>query len=93
MITSRAIFIVIALLIVGRLFYVQGMEAAMIALGAVALLATMVWFNDFWARYILTFGFWESKASDFKSPGNSKGAIVMIAWVLLILMAYKSFFP
>ncbi len=89
---SRLIFIGIAVLIVVRLYLVRDIDAALVGLVAVILIGTMVWFSDFWSRYILPFGFWESKASDFKTPERSRGAIVFIGWVFLALLGYTTFF-
>ena len=56
-----------------------------------AVLVTVVWFSDFWARYLLTFGFWESKAMDFKTSENSAGAVALIGWISLGMLAYATF--
>ena len=84
---TRLIFIVIGMIIVARLYVLEGSEAAIVSLFGVLGLASMVWFSDFWANTILRVGFWESKATDYKSAQNSAPAIVFLAWVLLVLFA------
>jgi hypothetical protein len=89
---NRLIFAGIALAVVARLYSVLGIEGAASGLAIVTLVGTMVWFNHFWAEYILPFGFWESKASDFKTPHRSAGAIALLGWVLLLLIAWAVYF-
>ena len=80
---SRTIFITLAALVVVRVFLVKGSESAFgVALG-VAVLGTMVRFSDFWAQYLLAFGFWESKATDFRAAENSVPVVALIGWILL----------
>lgn len=83
---SRLIFIVIAGTIILRLFLVRGIEPATAGAVLVILIGTMVWFSDFWAEYILYFGFWESKAVDYKHPQRSTGAVAFLGWVFLLLL-------
>jgi len=89
---SRLIFTGIALAVVARFYAVLGIEGAASGLVVVALVGTMVWFSDFWAEYLLPFGFWASKASDFKTPERSAAAVALIGWVLLLLIAWAAFF-
>lgn len=89
---NRLIFTGIALAVVARFYAVLGIEGATSSLAIVTLIGTMVWFNDFWAEYILPFGFWASKASDFKTPRRSAAAIALLGWVLLLLMAWAVYF-
>ena len=79
--------IAISLFVVGRLYAMQGVEAALTGLGGVALFGSMVWYSEFWAEYVLPLGFWASKASDFDRPGRSAVGITLIGWVLLLLLA------
>ena len=87
---SRVIFIGIAIFIVSRLFLLQGIEVAAAGLFGVTVIGAMVWFSGFFAEYILPFGFWESKARDFKKPQQSESAVVMIAWIFLLLLGYAT---
>lgn len=87
---SRVIFIALTALVVARMFVLKGAEAAIGAALGIAVLGTMVWYSDFWARYLLAFGFWESRASDFKTPENSAPAVALIGWILLGLSAYAT---
>ena len=80
---TRTIFFALAVLVVVRVFLLKGAEAALGAALGVAVLGTMVWFSDFWARYLLAFGFWESKATDFRTAENSAPAVALIGWILL----------
>lgn len=89
---ARLVFAVIATLIIARLYIVGGIQAAGGGLVAVALTGTMIWFSRFLAEYVLPMGFWASKASDFKHPERSAGAIALIGWVLLSLMAWATYF-
>jgi hypothetical protein len=89
---SRVVFTGIALAVVARLYALLGIEGAAIGVVIVTLVGTMVWFNDFWAEYLLPFGFWASKASDFKTPQRSAAAVALIGWVLLLLVAWAAFF-
>jgi hypothetical protein len=89
---SRLVFAAIALAVVARFYATLGIEGAAGGLLAVALVGTMVWFNEFWAEYLLPFGFWASKASDFKTPQRSAAAVALIGWVLLLLIAWAAFF-
>ena len=82
---SRLVFIAIAASIVLRLFLVQGLKPAAAGAVIVLLIGTMVWFSDFWAEYIIYFGFWESKASDYRHPQRSAGAVAFLGWVSLLL--------
>ena len=45
--------IAISLFVVGRLYAMQGVEAALTGLGGVALFGSMVWYSEFWAEYVL----------------------------------------
>jgi len=85
---SRLIFLAICFFIVVRMYMLEGLEAALASSLGVALLASMIWFTDFWTSTIMTFGFWESKAKDFKSPQHSMPALVLMAWILLLLFAF-----
>jgi hypothetical protein len=85
------LFGVIGALVVIRLIATQGLEAAAAGALAAVFFGTMVWFKDFWAGYVLTFGFWESKASDFKHPARSSAAVALLGWVFLILLAVGTF--
>ena len=89
---KRLIFIAIALAVVARLYAVLGIEGVASGLVIVTLLGTMVWFNEFWAEYLLPFGFWASKASDFKTPQRSAAAVALLGWVLLMLVACAVYF-
>jgi len=80
---TRTIFFALAVLVVVRVFLLKGAEAALGAALGVAVLGTMVWFSDFWARYLLAFGFWESKATDFRTAETSAPAVALIGWILL----------
>ena len=75
---TRTIFFALAVLVVVRVFLLKGAEAALGAALGVAVLGTMVWFSDFWARYLLAFGFWESKATDFRTAETSAPAVALI---------------
>jgi len=88
---TRSLFIVIAATIILRLYLVQGIKPAVAGTVLVALIATMVWFSEFWAEYILYFGFWESKASDYKHPQRSTVAVVFLGWVSLLLLGVSVF--
>lgn len=61
------------------------MEKAVAVTMVILLAASMVWFNRFWANYILRFGFLESLASDFKSAERSSAAIALLGWAVLLL--------
>jgi len=87
---SRTIFFTLAGLIVVRVFLLKGAEAAFGAALGVTVLGTMVRFSDFWAHYFLAFGFWESKATDFRTAENSAPAVALIGWILLSLSAYAT---
>jgi hypothetical protein len=89
---SRAIFIVVACLVVVKLYLSFGSGAATGGLALVAFAGSMVWFGDFWAEYILPFGFWHSKATDFKTPERSAGALAVLGWVMLLLLGYAAYF-
>ena len=89
-ITSRTIFTALALLIVARLFWMLEPGQAIAGSIGVVVIGTMVWFTDIWTDYILPFGFWETKASDYGSPRNSMGALVILAWVLLAVLGYAT---
>jgi hypothetical protein len=89
---KRLIFIAIALAVVARLYALLGIEGVASGLVIVTLLGTMVWFNEFWAEYLLPFGFWASKASDFKTPQRSAAAVALLGWVLLVLVACAVYF-
>jgi len=91
MISSRVLFAGSALFVVLKLFSVRDFESAVGGTVGVLVTASMMWFSDFWATYILPFGFWASKASDYRSPGNSEGAIILLAWVFLALIAYSAY--
>lgn len=80
--------VALGIFIVGRLYALHGIDAAVPGLGAVALFGSMVWGKDFWAEYLLPFGFWASKASDFEHPGPSAGGVAIVGWVLLIVLAW-----
>jgi hypothetical protein len=84
---SRLVLIGLAALVVGKLFAIQGLEAAFAGLLGVALCASMIELNDFWAEYLLPFGFWASKARDFEHAGRSAGAVALVGWILLLLFA------
>ena len=87
----RLIFILLGVFTIIRLFMLDGIEAASGGLLLVSGLATMIWFPDFWASTLLRFGFWESKATDYKSSQNSSPAIAFLAWILLILFSLLVF--
>ena len=87
---SSTIFTGIALVIVVRLFFVVDLGQAFAVSLAVVVIGTMVWFTDILTDYILPFGFWETKASDYGSPRQSMGALVILAWVLLILLGFAT---
>lgn len=89
---SGIVFVVISIVMVARLYVLAGVEAAAGGLALAAVAATMVRFNEFWAEYILPFGFWASMASDSRNPGRSSAAVALLGWVLLILLAAASFF-
>jgi len=89
---SRLFFMGIVIAIVARLFWLRDVEPALVGSVGVVLLCTMVWCTQVWVDYILPFGFWASKASDFGSPGKSSGGLVLMAWVLLLLMGYNVYF-
>jgi hypothetical protein len=84
---SRLVLIGLAALVIGRLFAMQGLEAAFAGLLGVALCVSMIELNDFWAEHLLPFGFWASKARDFEQAGRSAGAVALIGWILLLLLA------
>lgn len=89
---ARLVFLVIAALIVARLYIVEGAHAAGGGLGIVAITGAMIWFSRFLAEYLLPLGFWASKATDFKHPERSAAAIALIGWVLLLLAAWATYF-
>jgi len=66
---SRTIFITLAALVVVRVFFLKVAESAFGAALGVAVLGTMVRFSDFWARYFLVLGFWESDVHAVRSVG------------------------
>ena len=90
--TSSIVFAGISILIVGRLILVRDMEAAIAGCAAVVFLGSMVWFSEFWTDYVLPFGFWETKASDYGTPRQSGPAIAMIGWALLFVLGYITYF-
>jgi hypothetical protein len=84
--------LIVAALIILRGITVRGWEeGGVIAITLIFILA-MIWFNEFWAKYILPFGWLESKAKDFKKAEYSAPAIAFIGWVLLLLILYMSYF-
>ena len=89
---SRVIFLVISILVITRLFLVKDIEIAAIGTISVFVAATMVWFSGFWAKYLLGFGFMEQMATDYNNSGASAGAIALLGWIVLLLLAYGSFF-
>ena len=85
---NRILFSVISILIMIRVFVTKGHEEAIGISVALVLLGTLIWFTDFWTDYILAFGFWESKATDFKTPGDSSAALVFLAWVVMLVVGW-----
>ncbi len=92
MISYRAVFIGISILVVSRLFIVKDAETAAVGFCAIALAGSLIGFSGFWAEYILQFGFLESFASDSKKPGQSTAAVGFLGWVIFLLIGYAAFF-
>lgn len=84
--------IILAVLIIVRAAMMQSLEDAIIGAVGVIFIGTMIWFKNVWAEYILPFGFWESKAKDYKNAAGSAPAIAFIGWVLLVLMFVVVYF-
>lgn len=82
---SRVVFVGISISLIAWLLLFRELEKAIAGSVLILLAATMVWYNSFWARYILRWGFLESFASDFKSAGRSSAAIAFLGWVVLLL--------
>ena len=88
---SRIVFAGISIAILARLIFVQGMEAAAAGVGLILLAGSMVWFSDFWARHILTYGLMPFFATDFKKAERSGAAVEFLGWVILILFGFLVF--
>ena len=69
-----------------RVIFVGDLEfsVAAIALGLLGL--GMIWFAHPLATYWLGFGFWESKAKDFKQAGKQGPVIAFLGWLGLITL-------
>jgi len=89
--TARIIFTAIGGSIIARLFLIDDLESTLVGMGSVLFCGSMIFYNHLWAEYILPFGFWESKASDFKQPQNSAPAVAFLGWVFLLLLGYGIF--
>ena len=76
----------LVLVIGARVAFVGDLEykIAAIALGLFCML--MIWFADHYASYWLGFGFWESKAKDFKQADRQGPVIAFLGWLGLIAL-------
>ncbi|MCW9023358.1 MAG: hypothetical protein OQK73_01635 [Gammaproteobacteria bacterium] len=89
---SRFWSLMVAALILLRGIIVRGWEEGSTIAMALAVILMMIWSNEFWAKYILPFGWLESKARDFKKAEYSAPAIAFVGWVLLLLILYMTYF-
>ena len=89
---ANIVFILLAASIIVRLFMHRDPVAAMGGSLGVLVIGSMIWFRQFWIIYVLPFGFWEARAKDFKNPQASTDALVLVAWVLMLVMAYFVYF-
>ena len=88
---SRLVFFMISITIISGAYLQHGIEMAIAVAISILFSASMVWFNTFWANYLLPWGFMEYFSSDFKSPGNSAPAIVFLGWVILLILGLVVF--
>ena len=84
--------LIVTCLILIRIILMQGWEDAVAMTIGLTVILAMIWFNGFWAKYILPFGWLASKANDFKKAEYSAPAIALIGWVLLLLILYLAYF-
>ena len=83
----RAGSFALGVFVVGRLYLFRGIDAAAGGLIASILIGSMIWRSDVWAEYVLPFGFWASKASDFERASHSAAGIAIMGWALMLLFA------
>jgi len=62
---------------------------ALIILQGVVL--SMIIFDRFWAKYIITRGFMAARAKDYKQAEFSAPAVAMLGWIGLIILSYIGF--
>lgn len=90
--TIDYLFLVFCLLALFRSLYIHPLEQSGAIVLALALLSSLFFQSRFWAEHILTLGFWESKARDFKTAGNSWFALRFLAFFGLVLLCYQLYF-
>lgn len=92
MMMSRIILIAIILTCVIRTYLLQGWESALGMLSINLITASTIIYSRFWATYILPFGFWEHKATDFKKASQQWPVIKGLGWFALGLMLWAVLF-
>ena len=90
---NRLVSILLAAWVVVRFAWRFGHEAGLVALAACGFSLGLIWFGEWWATYMLPFGWWgRPKPSDLDNPAY---AIILpiLGWILLLVLAGLGFFP
>ena len=90
--TSHLVFAAFIAAILINHFICKDFEVLPASAILIALSGSMIFFNRFWTDHILTFGFWESMASDFKRSGDSASAVVFIGWLGLAAYTFLKYY-
>ncbi|MCB1614926.1 MAG: hypothetical protein KDI30_02825 [Pseudomonadales bacterium] len=89
---SELFFSAVCLLALLRSIFIHPLEQFMGVAIASILLGSLFFYSKFWAEHILGLGFWESKASDFKTAKNSWLALRFLAIFSMMMLCYMLYF-
>lgn len=84
---SRLISGIAAGLCLLQIFRRDGGSSALVFLIALIPLLSLIWYSEFWATYIIPFGWAASWARDAKKPVPS-APVAWIGWILLFSLLY-----
>ncbi len=83
---KRLLSATLVIFVVARIGVRFGLQAALIALLAGGVLLSLIWFGEWWASYLLPFGWWgRPKPSDLDNPAYAV-ILPLLGWVLLLAL-------